>query len=88
MVSMPMPVFVSSLKDEQCEATSVACLPGFAPQVVLNATGFAISSPGSETSGTVLDETGAIVPAGRACRALGRDVARARRKGSTRATWQ
>jgi cobaltochelatase CobN len=32
-----------------------------APDVVINATGFAVSSPGGETKGTVLESTGAPV---------------------------
>ncbi len=56
-----MPVFVSSLKDDSCEAIVRGLFARFTPQVVLNATGFAISSPGGQSTSTVLDEAGAVV---------------------------
>ncbi|OCW57606.1 cobaltochelatase subunit CobN [Hoeflea olei] len=56
-----LPVFVSSLKDPVSTGTVEAIFREAAPDVVLNATGFAVSSPGGETRGTVLESTGAPV---------------------------
>jgi cobaltochelatase CobN len=56
-----LPVFVSSLKDPVSVGTVEAIFAGAAPDVVINATGFAVSSPGGETKGTVLESTGAPV---------------------------
>lgn len=56
-----LPVFVSSLK-EPCSARTIRELfARLAPDVVLNSTSFAVVSPGSAQTGTVLDETGAQV---------------------------
>ncbi|MBB4953439.1 cobaltochelatase CobN [Agrobacterium vitis] len=57
----PMPVFVSSLKDAVSVETLRSIFQQAKPDVVLNATGFAVSSPGSENPSTVLDEGGAVV---------------------------
>jgi cobaltochelatase CobN len=56
-----LPVFVSSLKDPVSVGTVEAIFAEAAPDVVINATGFAVSSPGGETKGTVLESTGAPV---------------------------
>ncbi|MCP4183392.1 MAG: cobaltochelatase subunit CobN [Hyphomicrobiales bacterium] len=56
-----LPVFVSSLKDPVSIETLRNVFSQVPPDVVLNATGFAVSSPGGEHRGTVLDETGAPV---------------------------
>ena len=57
----PLPVFVSSLKDEVSAATVASLFAEAAPDVVINATGFAVSAPGAATAGTVLEATGAVV---------------------------
>ena len=57
----PLPIFVSSLKDEVSAETVRALLRATPADVVVNLTGFAVSSPGSEGRGTVLDESGAVV---------------------------
>ncbi|MGN6551850.1 MAG: cobaltochelatase subunit CobN [Pararhizobium sp.] len=56
-----LPVFVSSLKDPVSVDTLRAVFAKSPPDVVLNATGFAVSAPGAERRPTVLDETGAPV---------------------------
>ena len=56
-----LPVFVSSLKDPVSVGTVEAIFAGAAPDAVINATGFAVSSPGGATRGTVLESTGAPV---------------------------
>jgi len=56
-----LPVFVSSLKDPVSVGTLQAIFADAAPDVVINATGFAVSSPGAQTKGTVLESTGAPV---------------------------
>ncbi|MCM2399347.1 cobaltochelatase subunit CobN [Rhizobium sp. S95] len=56
-----LPVFVSSLKDPVSVETLRHIFAEAPPAVVLNATGFAVSAPGSERASTVLDETGAVV---------------------------
>ncbi|MCM2293700.1 cobaltochelatase subunit CobN [Allorhizobium sp. BGMRC 0089] len=56
-----LPVFVTSLKDAVSSETLRAIFARARPEIVLNATGFAVSSPGEDYSGTVLDEDGAIV---------------------------
>jgi cobaltochelatase CobN len=58
---IPLPVFVSSLKDQVSVDTLRAIFTRFPPAVVINTTGFAVSSPGAEKPSTVLDETGAVV---------------------------
>jgi cobaltochelatase CobN len=57
----PLPVFVSSLKDQVSVDTLRAIFSRFPPAVVINTTGFAVSTPGAEKPSTVLDETGAVV---------------------------
>jgi cobaltochelatase CobN len=56
-----LPVFVSSLKDPVSVGTVEAVFAEAPPDVVINATGFAVSSPGSQTKGTVLESRGAPV---------------------------
>ena len=56
-----LPVFVSSLKDPVSVGTVEAIFADAAPDVVINATGFAVSSPGARSKGTVLESTGAPV---------------------------
>lgn len=56
-----LPIFVSSLKDPVSVGTVEAIFADAAPDVVINATGFAVSSPGGTTKGTVLESTGAPV---------------------------
>ncbi|KXF76922.1 hypothetical protein ATN84_13035 [Paramesorhizobium deserti] len=57
----PLPVFVSSLKDPVSVATLDAIFEETPPDVVLNATGFAVSAPGAERAPTVLEKRGAVV---------------------------
>ena len=58
----PLPVFVASLKDEVSAATLATLFKNAPPSVVLNATGFAVSSPQSaEHAATPLDAPGAPV---------------------------
>jgi cobaltochelatase CobN len=56
-----MPVFVSSLKEPVCAATVRELFAANPPDIVLNTTGFSVSSPGDADGGTVLDEGGAVV---------------------------
>ena len=70
-----LPVFVSSLKDPVSAATVEALFAECPPDVVINATGFAVSSPGGERRPTVLESTGAV-------------VLQAIFSGSTRDVWQ
>ncbi|MBD9372644.1 cobaltochelatase subunit CobN [Rhizobium sp. ARZ01] len=56
-----LPIFVSSLKDPASTETVRATFAAVAPDVVLNATSFAVSAPGANRKPTVLDETGAQV---------------------------
>jgi len=56
-----LPVFVSSLKDPVSVGTVEAIFTDAPPDVVINATGFAVSSPGGQSKGTVLESTGAPV---------------------------
>ncbi|KQW27518.1 cobalt chelatase [Rhizobium sp. Root274] len=58
---IPLPVFVSSLKDQVSVDTLRAIFAVAPPAVVINTTGFAVSTPGAEKPSTVLDETGAVV---------------------------
>ncbi len=57
----PLPVFVSSLKDPVSVATLESIFGEAPPAVVLNATGFAVSAPGSARKATVLEHDGAMV---------------------------
>lgn len=56
-----LPVYVSSLKDAVSAATVEALFARTPPDVVLNCTGFAVSSPSAEHRSTVLDAGGAPV---------------------------
>ena len=56
-----LPLYVSSLKDEVSQAVVRRAFAGDPPSVVVNLTGFAVSSPDGATTGTVLDEGGAVV---------------------------
>jgi cobaltochelatase CobN len=56
-----LPVFVSSLKDQVSIGTLEAIFAEVAPDVVMNATGFAVSAPGADRQPTVLESTGAPV---------------------------
>ncbi|APG84834.1 aerobic cobaltochelatase subunit CobN [Sinorhizobium americanum CCGM7] len=57
----PLPVFVSSLKDQVSIGTLEAIFAEAAPDVVMNATGFAVSAPGADRQPTVLESTDAPV---------------------------
>ncbi|MCO7736950.1 cobaltochelatase subunit CobN [Brucella intermedia] len=57
----PLPIFVSSLKDRLSAAVVDGLFEDCLPDIVLNATGFAISSPGAERKPTVLDKRGNMV---------------------------
>ncbi|MCL4152700.1 UNVERIFIED_CONTAM: hypothetical protein GTU68_020158, partial [Idotea baltica] len=58
----PLPIFVASLKDEVSAATLATLFEDALPSVVLNATGFAVSSPQSaEHVSTPLDAPGVPV---------------------------
>ncbi|WP_018240052.1 cobaltochelatase subunit CobN [Ensifer sp. BR816] len=56
-----LPVFVSSLKDQVSIGTLEAIFAEAAPDVVMNATGFAVSAPGADRQPTVLESTDAPV---------------------------
>ncbi|MFZ2099202.1 MAG: cobaltochelatase subunit CobN, partial [Oricola sp.] len=56
-----LPVYVSSLKDPVSAATVEALFDRHRPDVVLNATGFAVSAPGADRTPTVLEKDGAPV---------------------------
>lgn len=58
---VPLPVFVSSLKDQVSVDTLRAIFTRFPPAVVINTTGFAVSTLGAEGPSTVLDEAGTVV---------------------------
>jgi len=57
----PLPIFVSSLKDDISQATIRKLFEENSPDVVINLTGFAVSSPDADRVPTVLEEGGAIV---------------------------
>lgn len=57
----PLPLFVSSLKDPISVEIVRTVFEEFAPRLVLNSTGFAVSSPTGEHQHTVLDEGGVPV---------------------------
>lgn len=57
----PLPIYVSSLKDDVSTATVAKIFAENPPDIVLNATGFAVSSPGADRKPTVLESTGAPV---------------------------
>ncbi len=56
-----LPVFVSSLKDPVSIGTLEAVFAEAVPDVVMNATGFAVSAPGADRQPTVLESGGAPV---------------------------
>lgn len=56
-----LPIFVTSLKDPVSVATVETLFSSCAPSVVINATGFSVSSPGAVRKQTVLESTGAVV---------------------------
>ncbi|MCV9960847.1 cobaltochelatase subunit CobN [Pararhizobium sp. BT-229] len=56
-----LPVFVSSLKDAVSVGTLEAIFGDASPDVVMNATGFAVSAPGADRQPTVLEFTDAPV---------------------------
>jgi cobaltochelatase CobN len=51
----PLPLFVQSLKDPQAAAIVTEILGAAPPSIVLNASGFAVSSPGASRSATPFD---------------------------------
>ncbi len=55
-----LPVFVTSLKDEVSIDSLRMIFADHSPVVVLNATSFAVSTPGADRKATVLDENGAV----------------------------
>ncbi|MGI9366793.1 MAG: cobaltochelatase subunit CobN [Rhizobiaceae bacterium] len=57
----PLPIFVSSLKDPVSQATIRQLFDASEPAVVINLTGFAVSSPDGNHVPTVLEEGGAVV---------------------------
>jgi len=56
-----LPLFVSSLKEAVSIETVRAAFADVRPEIVLNATSFAVSAPGAGRKPTVLDETGSPV---------------------------
>ncbi len=56
-----LPIYVSSLKDEVSQATVRNLFDEVPPSVVINLTGFAVSSVAGERVPTVLEEGGAVV---------------------------
>lgn len=70
-----LPIFVSSLKDPVSVATVETVFSACEPSVVINATGFAVSSPGGTRKETALESTGAV-------------VLQAIFSGSSRAVWE
>ena len=56
-----LPLFVSSLKEQVSIETARAAFADIQPEIVLNATSFAVSAPGAGRKPTVLDETGSPV---------------------------
>jgi len=56
----PLPVFVASLKDPVAAATLGELLSGAPPDVILNATGFAVSVPGIKRTPTPFDVIGDV----------------------------
>ena len=57
----PLPLYVQSLRDEVSAAVAGELLSAMPPAVVLNATGFAVSSPGGAAAGTPFDASRAPV---------------------------
>ena len=56
-----LPAYVTSLKDPVSVATLETLFARRAPDVVINLTGFAVSSPGAARKPTVLEKSGAVV---------------------------
>lgn len=56
-----LPLFVSSLKDAVSVGTLETILGEVMPDIVLNATGFAVSAPGADRRPSVLETSGATV---------------------------
>ncbi|MEM0899029.1 MAG: cobaltochelatase subunit CobN [Pseudomonadota bacterium] len=54
-------VFVTSLKDDVSQATVLRLFDKVSPDIVINLTGFAVSSPGADRVATVLESGGAVV---------------------------
>lgn len=57
----PLPIYVSSLKDEFSQSVVLNLFAQASPSVVINATGFAVSKPGNDYASTVLERNGAPV---------------------------
>ncbi|PDS78038.1 cobaltochelatase subunit CobN [Rhizobium sp. L43] len=57
----PLPVFAYSLKDPVSTAILESVFSALKPDVVINTTGFAVSTPGADRQPTVLEANGAIV---------------------------
>lgn len=57
----PLPIYVSSLKEEFSQSVVLNLFEQASPSVVINATGFAVSKPGSDYASTVLERNGAPV---------------------------
>lgn len=53
----PLPVYAASLRDAVAAGTVEALLADHQPDIILNATGFALSTPGAPTSASPLDVT-------------------------------
>lgn len=54
----PLPIFASSLKDEIAADIIEQLFNNASPDVIINTTSFAISNPGNEWQGTILDKPG------------------------------
>ncbi len=57
----PLPVYISSLKEPVSCATVETLFDETSPMVVLNTTGFAVSTPGGKRFATVLEKSGSVV---------------------------
>jgi cobaltochelatase CobN len=57
----PLPVFAYSLKDADCIGTLTSIFRKGGPEVVINATAFAVSAPGASRKPTVLESVGSVV---------------------------
>ncbi len=57
----PLPVYVASLKDSVAAATLVAAFDQIPPDIILNATAFAIAKPGRRDGDSPFDQTDAPV---------------------------
>ncbi len=56
-----LPVFAYSLKDSDCIGTLTSIFRKGQPEVVINATAFAVSAPGANRKPTVLESQGSVV---------------------------